>query len=71
MFVSSDFLSYLNRKKDIEKKSRPLVTAANKTAPGAKEKAPPVEQKTERDHQRKDGEVDYLNERSSTLNVIL
>jgi hypothetical protein len=71
MFVSSDFLSYLNRKKDIEKNSRPLVTPASKISPGAKEKAPHVDQKTDRHAHGKDDEVDYLNERPSTLNVIL
>ncbi|MDR2405697.1 MAG: hypothetical protein LBE27_04940 [Deltaproteobacteria bacterium] len=72
MFVSSDFLGYLNRKKDIERNSSPLVTAAQKASPGAKDKAPPVDQKSKRHHNPdKDEEVDYLNEKRSTLNVIL
>ncbi|MDR2340705.1 MAG: hypothetical protein LBF40_11360 [Deltaproteobacteria bacterium] len=74
MFVSSDFLGYLNRKKTTERDERnPLVTAALKTSAGGKEKAPPVEQRTEGQRKREgdQGEVEYLNERPSTLNVIL
>jgi hypothetical protein len=72
MFVSSDFLGYLNRKKDIERNTSPLVTAAQKASPGAKDKAPPVDQKGKRQNPHaKDEEVDYLNEKPSTLNVIL
>jgi hypothetical protein len=72
MLVSSDFLGYLNRKKEAEKNSRPLVQATLKSNPGGKEKSPPVEQATgnqNRTHLSED--VEYLNERPSTVNVVL
>ncbi|MDR2198813.1 MAG: hypothetical protein LBR53_05055 [Deltaproteobacteria bacterium] len=73
MFVSSDFLGYLNRKKDIEKKGSPnhLVPATLKSSPGTKEKAPQMEYQTDRHKRARAKEIDYLNERSSNLNVIL
>jgi hypothetical protein len=72
MLISSDFLSYMIRKKENEKRSSPLVTASLKSSPGGKEKSPPVEQRTDREKEEKmDDSVDYLNEKSSTLNVIL
>jgi hypothetical protein len=73
MLVSSDFLGYLNRRKrETEKDSSPLVPAALKASPGGKEKAPPVDQKTDKPQERgKEEEVEYLNERRSTLSVIL
>ena len=72
MLVSSDFLGYLNSKKELEKNSRPLVQAALKSSPGGKEKSPPVEQLTgNRGEARKDGEVEYLNEKTSPVSVVL
>jgi hypothetical protein len=72
MLVSSDFLGYLNRKKEIEKNSRPLVQAALKSSPGGKEKSPPVEQALDNQSAAKIGEeVEYLNEKTSTVNVVL
>jgi hypothetical protein len=72
MLVSSDFLGYLNRKKELEKKSGPLIEATLKSSPGAKEKGTPVEQVTSSNRRVKTKEdVDYLNERSSTVNVVL
>jgi hypothetical protein len=74
MLITSDFLGHLNRKKrETERDSSPLVKAALKASPGGKEKSPPVDQKTGKpEAQGKDqGEVEYLNERRSTLNVVL
>ncbi|MDR2460738.1 MAG: hypothetical protein LBE38_08160 [Deltaproteobacteria bacterium] len=71
MLVSSDFLGYINRKKEKEKVSSPLLAATLKTSAGGKEKAPPVDQKTETKEREKKEEVEYLNERPSTLNVVL
>jgi hypothetical protein len=72
MLVSSDFLGYLNRKKEVEKKSGPLIQAAIKTTPGGDDKNPsvaPVSAPPE--HQKGQQEVEYLNEKSSTVSVIL
>ncbi|MDR0356555.1 MAG: hypothetical protein LBJ64_12600 [Deltaproteobacteria bacterium] len=72
MLVSSDFLGYLNRKKEIEKKSGSLIEATLKASPGGKEKSPPVDQTTKGTNRAKLSEdVEYLNERSSTVNVVL
>ncbi|MDR3153517.1 MAG: hypothetical protein LBW85_04410 [Deltaproteobacteria bacterium] len=73
MLVSSDFLGYLNRvKREAEKNSSPLVSAALKSSPGGKEKAAPVDQKTaRRERAPQEDDVEYLNERKSTLNVVL
>jgi hypothetical protein len=72
MFVSSDFLGYLKNKSNLEKNSRPLVTAPQKNLPGGNDKAPPVRQVTEKqEHRAPQEEVDYLNDRPSALNVIL
>ncbi|MDR1111324.1 MAG: hypothetical protein LBP92_11685 [Deltaproteobacteria bacterium] len=72
MLVSSDFLGYLSRKREQEKNSSPLVQAALKSSPGGKDKSPPVDQVTgNRDRAQLNGEVDYLNERPSTVNVVL
>jgi hypothetical protein len=74
MLVSSDFLRYLKMKKrEAEKKSGPLISAALKSSPGGKEQAPPVDQSLETRvrEKSKDGEVEFLNERRSTLNVVL
>ncbi|MDR2457371.1 MAG: hypothetical protein LBD41_02695 [Clostridiales Family XIII bacterium] len=71
MLVSSDFLSYLKRKNENTKTSSPLVTAALKASPGGKEKAPPVEQLLEKQKRTKEEVVDYLNDKPSTLNVVL
>jgi hypothetical protein len=72
MLVTSDFLGYLNRKKETEKKSGPLIEPALKSSPGGKEKSAPVDQATGGSPNQKRGEeVDYLNERSSTVNVVL
>ncbi|MDR0621779.1 MAG: hypothetical protein LBJ61_07875 [Deltaproteobacteria bacterium] len=72
MLVSSDFLGYLNRKKEAEKGNRPLVEAALKSSPGGKEKSPPVERVAEnRGEARGNEEVEYLNEKTSTVNVVL
>jgi hypothetical protein len=72
MLISSDFLTYVIRKKENEKKDSPLVAASLKSSPGGKEKSAPVDQRTEREkEEKKEESVDYLNEKSSTLNVIL
>jgi hypothetical protein len=74
MLVSSDFLGYLKRRKrEEERGSSHLVSAALKSSPGGKEKAPPVDQdlETRSRDKGKEGEVEFLNERRSTLNVVL
>ena len=72
MLISSDFLGYVIRKKENEKRGSPLVAASLKSSPGGKEKAPPLDQRTEREkEEKKEGAVDYLNDRPSALNVIL
>jgi hypothetical protein len=72
MLVSSDFLGYLSRKKELEKDSRPLVSAALKSSPGGKDKSPPLEPVNSKAAGRKaDEEVDYLNAKSSTVSVVL
>jgi hypothetical protein len=72
MLVTSDFLGYINRKKENEKKNSPLVTAALKTAPGGKEKNEPVEQISEKQSQTKNKEdIEYLNNKSSIFDVVL
>ncbi|MDR2349338.1 MAG: hypothetical protein LBF41_01765 [Deltaproteobacteria bacterium] len=72
MLVSSDFLAYATRKKENDRKGSPLVNAALKSSPGGKEKAPPVEPENAREKEKKKEEaVDYLNDKPSTLNVIL
>ena len=72
MLVSSDFLGYLNRKKELEKNNRPLVSATMKSSPGGKEKSPPLEPvSSEAAARQAKEEVDYLNERPSTVNVVL
>ncbi|MDR1042169.1 MAG: hypothetical protein LBR80_18775 [Deltaproteobacteria bacterium] len=74
MLVSSDFLGYINRRKrEAERGSGPLVSAALKASPGGKEKSPPVEQNIESQRRkgRVESEVEFLNERRSTLNVVL
>ncbi|MDR1051503.1 MAG: hypothetical protein LBP95_10605 [Deltaproteobacteria bacterium] len=72
MLVSSDFLGYLNRKKETEKKSGHLIEATLKPSPGGKEKSPPVDQVTQGGGRGKHQEdVEYLNERPSTVNVVL
>jgi hypothetical protein len=74
MLVSSDFLGHLNRRKrEEERSSGPMVSATLKSSPGGKEKAPPVDQNLDnRSHDMgNEGEVEFLNERRSTLNVIL
>ncbi|MDR2442314.1 MAG: hypothetical protein LBE31_02190 [Deltaproteobacteria bacterium] len=72
MLVSSDFLGYLNRKKELEKNNDPMVRAAMKSSPGGKEKGPPIEPVgREADNTRTNEEVEYLNEKSSTVNVVL
>jgi hypothetical protein len=71
MLVSSDFLGYLNRKKDNDKRSSPLVAAALKSSPGAKEKAPPVERTLSKIKRDKKEEVEYLNAKPSNLNIVL
>ncbi|MDR1656809.1 MAG: hypothetical protein LBT47_04530 [Deltaproteobacteria bacterium] len=72
MLVSSDFLGYLNRKKDLEKNSEPLVRATLKSTPGGKEKNAPLEPVGRNSNATRTPEdVEYLNERSSTVNVVL
>ncbi|MDR2386659.1 MAG: hypothetical protein LBE80_03620 [Deltaproteobacteria bacterium] len=72
MLVSSDFLGYLARKKETEKKSGPLVQAALKSSPGGKEKSPPVAiESNEQNKAQLNQEVEYLNEKTSTVNVVL
>ena len=72
MLVGSDFLGYLNRKKETEKKSSPLISATLKAPPGGNEKNPPVDPISGRSERRKgDEEVEYLNEKSSTVSVRL
>jgi hypothetical protein len=72
VLVSSDFLGYLNRKKEIEKNSKPLVGATLKSSPGGKEKNPPVEQVvSDHNNTHSKEEVEYLNEKTSTVNVVL
>jgi hypothetical protein len=72
MLVSSDFLGYLNRKKELEKGGDPLVRAALKSSPGGKEKAQPPEPVGNRAASgRTAEEVEYLNQRSSTVSVVL
>lgn len=72
MLVSSDFLGYLARKKEQDKTSRPLVPAALKSSPGGKEKSPPLEPATsEASTRQAKEEVEYLNERPSTVSVVL
>ena len=71
MLVSSDFLGYLRRKRD-EKTSAPLVSAALKSSPGGKEKSQPLEPAGSKPSERRGAEeVDYLNERPSTVSVVL
>ena len=73
MLVSSDVLGYLARKKELEKNSRPLVSAALKSSPGGKEKSQPLEPEGPESSARRQAEkeVEYLNQRSSTVNVVL
>jgi hypothetical protein len=72
MLVSSDFLGYLARKKETEKKSAPLVHAALKSSPGGKEKSPPVAiESANQGKAQLNEEVEYLNEKTSTVNVVL
>ncbi|MDR1546958.1 MAG: hypothetical protein LBU12_09705 [Deltaproteobacteria bacterium] len=71
MLVSSDFLGFLARKKNLEK--QPLVSAALKASPGDREKSPPVDKVSgdQRGRRANDDEVDYLNEKTSMVNVVL
>jgi hypothetical protein len=70
MLVSSDFLGYLNRKKEVEKKSTPLIQATLQAPAGDNEKNQPVDPVNIRPKAQKHKEdVEYLNERSSTVNV--
>jgi hypothetical protein len=72
MLVSSDFLGYLSRRKELEKNSSPLVQAALKSSPGGKDKSPPIDQSAgNRERSKLNDDVDYLNERPSTVNVVL
>jgi len=72
MIVTSDFLGYINRKKENEKKSSPMIAAALKTSPGGKEKDEPVEQITEKQGQVKNQEeIEYLNNKTSIFDAIL
>ena len=72
MLVTSDFLGYLTRKREQERSSKPLVSATLKYSPGGKEKSPPLEPvNAETSARQTDEEVEYLNQRSSTVSVVL
>jgi hypothetical protein len=72
MLVSSDFLGHLTRKRELEKKDRPLVSATLESPKGGNEKAQPLEPaSSKRGGGRAGDEVEYLNERSSTVSVVL
>ncbi|MDR1577204.1 MAG: hypothetical protein LBT86_03085 [Deltaproteobacteria bacterium] len=70
MFISSDFLAYVGRKK-IDRVNRAPVEATWESTPGDRQRpAPPIE----RDRSQKANqteEVEYLNARNSTLDVVL
>ncbi|MDR2142426.1 MAG: hypothetical protein LBR11_11700 [Deltaproteobacteria bacterium] len=73
MFVSSDFLAYVGRKK-IERPvyARPPLEASLESSPGGQQKnTPPIKPTPPRLATRSEEEVDYLNARDSTFEVIL
>jgi hypothetical protein len=72
MLVPSDFLAYATRKQIDKAPSRSLIEAAFAPAPGGgRKKSTPVEPNEPRDGRVRDEEVDYLNARASTVDVVL
>ncbi|MDR3203878.1 MAG: hypothetical protein LBV23_03920 [Deltaproteobacteria bacterium] len=72
MLVLSEFLGLLNRMKEFEKKNNPLVKATFESSPGDNDKTQPqAPAPKERLDRAQSGEVEYLNQKSSTVSVIL
>jgi hypothetical protein len=72
MLVTSDFMAYLVNKKNDQLASRPQVQAALASAPGGQKKnSRPQAVNGNRETNLEPEEVDYLNARTSTLDVVL
>jgi hypothetical protein len=72
MLVSPDFMAYANRKDPGRAPKRSLVEAAMASSPGEGRKKPAPVNLGEAPKERPNREeVDYLNARASTLDVVL
>jgi hypothetical protein len=72
MFISSELMGYLNQKKIERTSTRASIEAPVAASPGGeRKKSPPVEGGERRESNPEATEVDYLNARSSTLDVVL
>ncbi|MDR0549740.1 MAG: hypothetical protein LBI10_10090 [Deltaproteobacteria bacterium] len=72
MLVPSDYIPYVNRKKYERGPFRALIEAPLAAAPGGgRKKSDPIEPALPKKERPVDQEVDYLNARPSTLDVVL
>ncbi|MDR1395460.1 MAG: hypothetical protein LBK52_04730 [Deltaproteobacteria bacterium] len=72
MLITSDFLVYLNRKKTEPRTARPEIQASLASSPGGQRKKSQPPSGYEGLNSSPDPEeVDYLNSRNSTLDVVL
>ncbi|MDR1086605.1 MAG: hypothetical protein LBP22_17545 [Deltaproteobacteria bacterium] len=72
MLVSSDFMAYLAKKNQSQSLTRPQIQAALASAPGGQKKnSRPQSVSVNRERDLEPSEVDYLNARTSTFEVVL
>ncbi|MDR1871439.1 MAG: hypothetical protein LBS60_05855 [Deltaproteobacteria bacterium] len=72
MFISSELMGYLKQKKIERPVTRSSIEAPVAASPGGeRKKSPPVDGGERKEFNQADEEVDYLNARSSTLDVVL
>ncbi|MDR1607604.1 MAG: hypothetical protein LBT38_04250 [Deltaproteobacteria bacterium] len=70
MLVTSDFLAFVNRKK-VERPSRNPVESAWESSPGDRQRPDQPLESNPTPKSNRGKEVDYLNARQSTLDVVL